>query len=178
MVKIIIGVVVAAIVVISAFLLMDPVLQKNPIDDTSLVSTVEGITVKVEGEVTKTGSYVLKEGSLMSDLIEAAGGVTTNADSLAYFDEAPLSNGMTYFIASKYDVNDICNNKELKKVNINSDDVETLTTITGFSSSVANAVVDYRNTTSMFYTIEGLLEVYGIGNATYQKVRNYVTLHN
>lgn len=177
MIKIIIGVVVAAIVVITAFMLIDPALKSNSGDGVSLVSTVNGIRVAVEGEVLKTGTYTLSEGALMSDLIDIAGGVTDDADSLAYYLDAPLSAG-TYYIAPKYDVSDICTQKEISKVNLNTDDVETLTTVSGITTSIANSIISYRNENEMFYTIEDIKNVYGVGEATYKKIRNYVILHD
>ncbi len=178
MIKIIIGVVIAAIVVITAFMLIDPALNTNSGDGVSLVSTVDGIKVGVEGQVLKTGTYVLSEGALMSDLIDIAGGVTDEADSLAYYLDAPLSANATYYIAPKYDASDICTQTEIKKVNVNIDDVETLTTISGITTSIANSIVSYRNENEMFYTIEDLKNVYGVGEATYKNIRNYVILHD
>lgn len=177
MVKIILGVIAAAIVVIVVFMAIDPNMNANSIATTTLVSSTNSFSVTVEGEVYKTGTYTLIEGALMSDLLEACGGPTETADSLAYFEDAVLSNGSTYYIASKYDTSNVCSLTELTKVNINKDDAETLTTVNGFTTSIANSIVSYRNDNGEFKTVEDLLEVYGIGNATYHKVRNYVTLH-
>ena len=50
-------------------------------------------------------------------------------------------------------------------------------TINGISASVASSIVSYRQNDGFFETLEELLNVYGIGNATYRKVRDYVILH-
>ena len=113
----------------------------------------------------------------MAELIQASGGVSNNADPLAYFEDATLKAGSTYYIPSKYDNNDVCNSSAITKVNINSDSAETLTSINGITSSIASSIVSYRTSNGVFKTIEQLMEVYGIGNATYRKVRNYVILH-
>ena len=113
----------------------------------------------------------------MLDLIETAGGTTVNADSRAYYDEALLTKGMTYYIASRYDTSDVCSASEVNKVNINIDDAETLATVSGITSTIANSIITYRETNGIFATLEELMEVYGIGNATYRKIRNYVILH-
>jgi competence protein ComEA len=114
----------------------------------------------------------------MHDLLEAAGGTTANADDLAYFENAQLKAGTTYYIASKFDETDICSKSEISKVNINEDDAQTLMTVTGITTAIASSIVSYRNEDGNFNTIEDLLAVYGIGNATYHKVRNYVILHS
>ena len=113
----------------------------------------------------------------MADLIQAGGGLTNNADDLAFFEQASLKAGNTYYIASKYDATDICNSDPIVKVNVNSDTADTLTNVNGITTSIASSIVSYRTSNGVFQTIEQLMEVYGIGNATYRKVRNFVTLH-
>lgn len=170
-----IGVVVVAIAVISAFLIIDPKMQASTAGTVTEVATT--FSVAIEGEVYKAGNYTMKDGSTMLDLISTAGGVTVNADSRAYYEEAELTKGMTYYIASRYDSSDICSASEVNKVNINVDDADTLTSISGITSTIANSIVSYRNENGLFSTIEQLMEVYGVGNATYRKIRNYVILH-
>ena len=175
MFKILIGVVVVTIAVIGAFLLIDPKIQGSAAG--SVTEVANTFTVAVEGEVYKTGNFTMKDGATMADLISTAGGTTVNADSRAYYEEAELTKGMTYFIASRYDSSDVCNTSEVTKVNINSDDATTLSTISGITSTLANSIVSYREEKGMFSTLEQLMEVYGIGNATYRKIRGYVILH-
>ena len=178
MVKILIGVVVAAFIVIIGFLVIDPDL--NQVNNNNAISEVidtNGSKYTIEGEVNKAGTYVLSDSITMADLIAAAGGVTTNADDLAFFDSAVLKSGSTYYIAGKYDETDICSKTEIQKVNINEDDASTLMSISGVTTSIASSIVSYRAENGIFNTIEQLMDVYGIGNATYRKIRNYVILH-
>ena len=177
MYKIIIGVVIAAAIVIIGFMIIDPKVNKNNTTPTNTTEVSSGNAYTIEGEVNKPGTYVLSDSVTMKDLINASGGVTSNADDLAYFEDAVLKTGSTYYIASKFDNTDVCNNAEIAKVNINVDDVEKLTTINGITSSIASSIVSYRTSNGVFKTVEQLMEVYGIGNATYRKVRNFVTLH-
>jgi len=178
MIKILIGVVLATIAVIGAFLLLDPNVGITNLNSSN-VSEVENHTfsITVEGAVYKPGTYTMNEGDTMQDLIDSAGGTKSTADERAYYEDATLVSGMSYYIASKFDADDLCNNSELTKVNINTDNAATLTTISGITTSIANSIVTYRDDNGMFSTIEELMEVYGIGNATYKKVRNYVILH-
>ena len=179
MVKVLIGVVVAAFVVVIGFLLIDPDL--NQVTDngavTEVVGSQNGNKYTIEGEVNKAGTYVLSDSATMADLIAAAGGTNSNADDLAYFESATLKSGSTYYIASKYDATDICSKSEVSKVNINEDDVTTLMSVNGITTSIASSIVSYRTENGIFNTIEQIMEVYGIGNATYHKIRNYVILH-
>lgn len=179
MIKLIIGVIVVAAIALVGFMAIDPNVNFGIYAETSEVSDTNTTSFKVtiEGEVNAPATYVLKDGATMSDLIDAADGVTKNADPLAYYETAELTKGKTYYIASKFDSNDVCYTTELTKVNINSDNAETLSSIDGISNSVASSIVSYRAENGNFETIEQLLEVYGVGNATYRKIRNYVILH-
>ena len=177
MYKVIIGVVIAAAVVIIGFMMIDPNLNNNQTTQTMQTTTDSGSAYSIEGEVNKPGTYVLSDGITMGELIQAGGGLTNTADDLAFFDSATLKAGNTYDIASKYDATDICNNSPIVKVNINSDPADTLTSVNGITSSIASSIVSYRTSNGVFQTVEQLMEVYGIGNATYRKIRNYVTLH-
>lgn len=180
MIKIMIGVVIVAFIVIIGFMVIDPDLNQSQTISGSVteVSTQAGSKYTIEGEVYKAGTYVLKDGVTMGDLIEAAGGTTANADDLAYFSTASLKAGSSYYIASKFDETDICSKSEISKVNINEDGAETLMSVNGITTSIASSIVSYRTENGIFNTIEDLLNVYGIGNATYHKVRNYVILHS
>ena len=108
MFKIIIGVVVVTIAVIAAFVLIDP--QMQPSAAGQVTEVANSFTVAIEGEVYNPGNFTIDQGSTMADLISTAGGTTVNADERAYYLESELSKGMTYYIASKYDSSDVCNN--------------------------------------------------------------------
>lgn len=190
MIKTLIGVVVVAIAVIVVFMFIDPNIAIAPTqqqtsviiadpDYTSSFILEEGFfTATVEGDVAKPGSYALKEGSTMADLIEAAGGTTEYADDRAFNLDAEIKGGKTYFIATKYDTSNVCTLTELAKININSDPLETLTASKYFTNSVANSIVTYRSEKGTFKTLEDILDVYGVGTATYKKVRNNIILHS
>ena len=180
MMKVLIGVVIAAFVVIIGFLIIDPDL--NQVNDNNAISEVidtqqGGSKYTIEGEVNKAGTYVLSDSITMADLIAAAGGTNSNADDLAFFPNASLKAGSSYYIPGKYDQTDVCSKSEVSKVNINEDDATTLMSVNGITTSIASSIVSYRTENGVFNTIEQLMEVYGIGNATYHKIRNYVILH-
>mgnify|MGYP003293840670 CR=1 FL=1 len=178
MVKIIIGSVIVAFIVIIGFLVIDPELQVN---NTETVEVADASTTKgkysIEGEVNKPGTYSFNDTPTMDDLISAAGGLTGNADARTYYTTYELTAGKTYFIASTYESSDLCGSSELEKANINTDDAETLSEVNGLSKTVASSIVSYRQEKGDYKCLEDLLDVYGIGNATYRKIRNYVILH-
>ena len=174
MVKVVIGLIVAAVVIIGGIFVINP-LVNGTTSETTEVSEKNSYTI--EGEVALPGTYSLSSTVTLADLIDAAGGTTSNADELAYFETAEISKGSSYYIASKYDASDVCNDTEITKVNVNLDSADVLVTVNGISTSVANSIVSYREENGIYNTIEDLMNVYGIGNATYRKIRNYVILH-
>ena len=100
MIKFLIGVVIAAFIVIIGFLVIDPNLNQASNPNLNPITNSENLNaITIEGEVEKPGTYVLEDGVTMSDLILAAGGLTTNADERCYFPTAVLEEGMTYYIA-------------------------------------------------------------------------------
>lgn len=178
MFKIIIGVVIATVVLIVSLSVVDNInrsLNNTQMTNSTLVNDENTLTLTIEGEVNKPGTYLLDMGSTLNELVVAAGGITNNADSLAFDLSYLLENNQSFYIAPIYDVNDICNDTKITKVCINSASEEELMTINGIKSNVATNIVDYRIQTP-FKRIEDLLNVSYIGNATFEKIKNYVTL--
>ena len=177
MTKLLIGVVVAAFVVIVTFLSIDPNIQASSTQIANPGDTQHVYSITIEGEVEKPGTYSLQDSATMDDLINSAGGITSNGDQRCYFGSTLVNKGMTYYIAPIFDDQDVCATEQINKVNINADNVNTLMTISGFTSSIANSIVSHRESNGDFVTLESLQDVYGIGPATYKKIRNFVILH-
>ena len=176
MIKIIIGVVVATIIGIICFTFI-PKTTDNPNDPIQDVEEENKISIAISGEVVKPGNYILPEGSTLHDLITKAGGVNNNADDRTYYLDLEVLKNEEYYIAPKYDVKDVCSENPISKVNINDADKEMLMTISGFGDAVSSQLISYRNENGIFYRIEDIKKVNGIGNATFEKVKNYIYLH-
>ena len=65
------------------------------------------------------------------------------------------------------------NKEEQKKININTATEEELTTIPGIGASKAANIIAYR-TSFPFATIEQIKEVSGIGEALFEKIKDYI----
>ncbi|MCR5491524.1 MAG: helix-hairpin-helix domain-containing protein [Bacilli bacterium] len=145
---------------------------------TSSEEAANTITVSVSGEVNRPGSYVLEEGATMYDLLQAASGTNTNADSLAY-DSTCVLTEKSYYIAPIFDNSNSCAVDPISKVNINTADADSLNSIAGFSKTVSAAIVAYRGSNSYTFSyIEQIQEVSGIGPATFLAVRDKITLRS
>ena len=136
----------------------------------------ESIYVDIKGSVINEGVYELEKGSRVIDLISLAGGVTDKADPNAYILSCELKDGQNYYIAPRVESTDVCEPVVINKVNINTADKETLMTVQGIGSTIAQAIIDYREQNGQFTFLEQLLEVTGIGNATFEKIKNYICL--
>ena len=179
--KVFIAVLVGTIVLLVVFQFIDPTSSTNIINgaNTELVSgATSSISVTISGEITREGTYLMEPGSTLYSLIETASGVTSNADPLAYDTTYVMNDGDTFYIAPKYNNNDVCTMEEIAKVNINLDNSETLQTVSGIGYTVANAIVKYRETNGAYKRIEEVKNVSGIGNATFEKIKNYIRLRN
>ena len=62
------------------------------------------------------------------------------------------------------------------KVNINTADINTLTTISGIGESKAKSIIEYRNTSGNFNKIEDIMNVTGIGESLFEKIKNSITV--
>ena len=179
MIKLMIGAIAVAFIVIVGFLVLDPEIKIN---DNNVVEVEDDESTKsgkysIEGEINKPGTYSFNDTPTMTQLISAAGGLTSNADERTYYTTYALTEGKTYYIASFYESSDLCGSNNIEKANINKDDAERLSEINGISKTIATSIVSYRTDKGDFKCLEDLLNVYGIGNATYRKIRNYVILH-
>ncbi|MCR5348273.1 MAG: helix-hairpin-helix domain-containing protein [Bacilli bacterium] len=149
----------------------------SPITQSVSSADIDALTVAISGEINYPGTYVLTKGAKLLDLISAAGGTNSNADSLAFNTDYAIENKGSYYIAPLYDNSDNCSASPIIKTNINADDADTMQTIAGFTKTVANAIVSYRSS-SPFKAIEEIKNVSGIGAATYEKVKAKVTLRS
>lgn len=61
------------------------------------------------------------------------------------------------------------------KVNLNTATKEELLTIPNVGESKANLIIEYRNNTP-FTNIEDIMNIKGIGNGIFEKIKNYITV--
>lgn len=182
MIKIFAAVLVTCVVMIVVFQIIDPNVESSGTPTTQVVTDsgtdTHTISVTINGEVTRKGTYVLEENTTLDDLISVASGVTTNADELAYDTSYLLEDKATFYIAPKYDHSDVCSMEPIVKANINKDDAEGLQNVKGIGSTIAKAIVTYRDAHGSFGRIEDLKKVSGVGNATFEKIKDYIRLRD
>lgn len=149
------------------------------------------IVVHITGEVEKEGIIEIKEGGRISDAIDAAGGLTKEADlervNLAY----ELEDGQKIYIPNKNDkdieeyvtegVDDIVLPDELSNmgdglININKADLEELQELDGIGEALAENIIAYRENNGKFKDIEDIKNVSGIGDSKYEKIKDSIKI--
>lgn len=149
------------------------------------------ILCDISGGVTNPGVYTLMEGSRLEDLINAAGGLLDSADIDIINRARFLSDGEKVYIpeVGEMDKNmGLLNQSNMSqtslgynsfdggKVNINTATSEELQMISGVGPVMAEKIIAYRNEVGGFKAIEELKNVSGIGEKTFEKMAESVTI--
>ncbi len=62
------------------------------------------------------------------------------------------------------------------KVNINTADQEALVSLSGIGTTKAEAIIQYREANGSFKTVDDLVNVKGIGDKTFEKIKSDITV--
>lgn len=148
-----------------------------PIEESSVISETSTIFVDVKGAVVKEGVYVLDEGSRVKDVIDLAGGFLNDANKNVINLAQILTDEMLLYIPFRSEevvggqVNVTIDDG---KINLNTASQSELETLPGIGPSKALAIIDYRETNGGFQTIEDLKNIGGIGEKTFEKLKEQI----
>jgi competence protein ComEA len=112
----------------------------------------------IGGAVANPGIYSLKESDTLQTLLSDAG-IAPDAD---------LSHIELYVPREGKD-------QSLQKIDINRAETWLLEALPGIGEVLAQRIVDYRNDNGPFRRIEDLLKVSGIGEATFEQIKDFIT---
>lgn len=150
-------------------------------DSVNAVSSerVKTVFVCVTGEVKNPGLYKLTSDKRISDAIKAAGGTTENASVESINLAQKVSDEMYINIPSIYysdsevpDSNDQTN----LIININTANISELCKLPNIGEKYAERIIDYRQKIGGFKNITDIMDVSGIGQKIFDKIKNYITL--
>ena len=139
------------------------------------------IFVDIKGEVRNPGVYQMKVGDRVKDALEAAGGLTAEADSQKVNLAKRLEDQMVIVVpkvgeeAEEIPAGETRNEAAKEgKVNINTATVEELKTLKGVGEKKAEAIIEYRKKNGSFQTKEDLMKVRGIGKKLFESFQERI----
>jgi len=161
------------------------------IDESAAVYSVD-----VKGAVMQSGIYTVPAGSRVEDLLEAVELAPDAAPELLNR-AAPITDGSELIVPvseGNIDWNAVASDKggayygkqESSSsessaafsgvININTAGVDQLDLLPGIGPTKAQAIIDHRNDHGNFITKEQIMNVSGIGQATYDKIKDNITV--
>lgn len=140
------------------------------------------LVVHVAGQVHRPGVVEVEHGSRVHDAVEAAGGALPGADLAAVNLARPVVDGEQVYlpapgeaVAAQAQPSDPVSGAS-GLVNVNSADAAALDTLPGIGPALAQRILEWREQHGPFRSVEELLEVSGIGDATLRRLRDLVTV--
>lgn len=168
---------------------------KEPEEIKQEESNIRKVIVDIKGMINNPGVYEVDSNLRVNDVIELAGGLKEGADTSNINLAKLVSDEMTIIIYSTEEVlekfkqevcicncpyiqNDACinSNNDDNLININTAGIEELTTLPGIGDVKAEAIIKYRSEVGKFKTKEELLNVEGIGEALFEKIKDNITV--
>ena len=151
--------------------------------------TEEPLQVHVSGAVVRPGVYDLPVGARVLDAVESAGGFVADADKNAINLaarvedaeklEVPFVAGFVpdeeqgFVVVSEGTPSDLLGDE---LVDINTASQEELEGLPGIGPTLAQAIIAYREENGPFARIEDIVNVSGIGSATYEDLKDLITV--
>ncbi|MCH7663262.1 MAG: ComEA family DNA-binding protein [Chloroflexi bacterium] len=143
------------------------------------------LVVHVDGAVANPGVYTLEPGSRIRDAVEAAGGLSPDASAERINMAAFLDDGIRIVVphfATPQPTNldgspaDEPTVAPTFPININTASLDELQVLPGIGPVKAQRIIDYRDENGRFESIDELLNVTGIGPATFEQFKDLITV--
>ena len=154
----------------------------------SKVSAETEVYVDVDGAVASPGVYRLKDGARVSQAIDAAGGLTAEADVTGLNRASKVTDGQKIYVPTMGEqqaalaaggseggsatVSGTGNSSGL--VNINTASAAELQTLSGIGPSMAQSIIDERTKNGAFASVDDLMRVSGIGEKKLAKIKDCI----
>ena len=159
------------------------VVETTALAEKTEVSTTQVVVifVDIKGAVKNPGVYQMKSGDRVKDALDAAGGLTDEADSQKVNLAQRVEDQMVIVVPKvgeeATEIPAGAMSKEASKegkVNINTATVEELKTLKGVGEKKAEAIIEYRKKNGSFKTKEDLMKVRGIGKKLFESFQERI----
>ena len=154
--------------------------------------TQPSITIQIMGEVAHPGVYSFAQGSRVQDAVEAAGGLLSTADTSSVNLAAKLEDGQQINIpagsgAASGGLSSSSSNAPFlvlttptdpagNLININTAMSAQLDLLPGIGPTTAQKIIDYRTQHGPFQKIEDIMNVPGVGPATFDNIKTLISV--
>ena len=151
------------------------------------------LVVYVSGAVARPDIYTMPVGSRVRDAIQAAGGLSSQADPQSLNLAAFLEDGMKIQVAqivktpiapgamtgtSNSSATGLSQGVVSRLVNINTASQQELDTLPEIGPALAQRIIAYRTAKGPFTKIEDIQNVSGIGAVTFEKIKDLIIVGN
>ena len=151
-------------------------------NETNINKSEDNIIIHIAGCVENEGVYEIKKDSRISDAVEIAGGLTSDANTKVINLAQKLSDGQKIYIPNinedieEYEDENINLFNYDDLVNINTANQTELETLPGIGPSTADKIIKYRKENGNFENIEDIKNVSGIGDAKYENIKDKICI--
>jgi competence protein ComEA len=162
--------------------------QATATPDLTPTPTPSPLRIYVTGAVLHPDVYFLAPGSIVKDAVQAAGGVTGDADLVGINLAQELQDQQQVYVPHAGEVEppppvrggepeSLPGSRAMDiKIDINTATAEQLDSLPGIGPAFAQRIIEYRETNGPFKSIEDITLVSGIGDATFAKIRDLITV--
>lgn len=165
-------------------------IEQQPIEAVAEVAEEEPqskqVIVDVKGAVKYPGVYELTDADRVVDAITLAGGYMDGADATLINHAQKLQDEMVIYIPlqgeepaiaiQQFSGSTSSTQADSGKININVADETQLTTLPGIGPAKAKAIIAHREEQGKFQSIEGLKDVTGIGDKTFEQLKDLIDI--
>ena len=165
-------------------------IEQQPIEAVAEVAEEEPqskqVIVDVKGAVKYPGVYELTDADRVVDAITLAGGYMDGADATLINHAQKLQDEMVIYIPlqgeepaiaiQQFSGGTSSTQADSGKININVADETQLTTLPGIGPAKAKAIIAHREEQGKFQSIEGLKDVTGIGDKTFEQLKDLIDI--
>lgn len=151
-------------------------------------SSAAEVYVDVDGAVVRPGVYRLKDGARVSQAIDAAGGLTAEADVTGLNRASKITDGQKIYVptvgeqqaaaavggAESGAATTLGAGSSSGLVNINTASAAELQTLSGIGPSMAQSIIDERTQNGAFASVDDLMRVSGIGEKKLAKIKDCI----
>jgi competence protein ComEA len=135
------------------------------------------VLVHIAGAVNKPGVYAFAPGSRAADAIRSAGGLTAEANPDGVNLASVLRDGMQLYVPNRGEEQPSFLAAERQGLlDLNQASLDDLQELPGIGPGRAQDILTYREQLGGFKKIEDLLDVPGIGETTFERLKPLVTL--